>query len=249
MERVAVIADIHGNADALSAVLVEIDRFGADRIVNLGDHFSGPLAAGETADILLARPDILSIRGNHDRYLLTQDPADMGASDACAHAELSQAHLAWLAGLPKVATLGDEIALCHATPDHDETYWIHRLTTEAEMTLRDAAEIAKYAGNSAARVHLCAHTHLPAAVRLPDGRLIVNPGSVGCPAYTDDHPIPHVVQSGFPEASYAVLEREAAGWTAQFRRVPYDTQRMTARARDRARPDWAEAVATGWITT
>ena len=47
--RFAVIADIHGNADALSAVLADIDRRGIGTVVNLGDHFSGPLAAAETA--------------------------------------------------------------------------------------------------------------------------------------------------------------------------------------------------------
>lgn len=249
MDRIAVIADIHGNADALRAVLAEIAVLGADVVVNLGDHFSGPLAAAETAEILLDRPDILSIRGNHDRYVLTQDRAAMSLSDGCAHDALTQAHLAWLAGLPATAMLGDAIALCHATPDDDETYWLHRLTAQARMVGRAPEDIAALAGHGRARVHLCAHTHLPAAMRLPDGRLIVNPGSVGCPAYTDDHPIPHVVQSGFPEASFALLTRSGPDWVPGFHRAPYDSARMVALARDRGRLDWAQAVATGWIIT
>ena len=246
MERIAVLADIHGNADALRAVLSAIDPMGVERIFNLGDHFSGPLAAAETAEILLSRPDILSIRGNHDRYLLTQDPAAMGPSDACAFAELTPAHRAWLAALPKTALQG-EIALCHATPHDDETYWLHSLTASAQMTLRPQAELADLAGDSPARLHLCAHTHLPASAQLPDGRRIVNPGSVGCPAYTDDHPLPHVVQSGFPEASFATLTRSGTDWVPTFHRIPYDTRRMAALAAARGRPDWAAAVATGAI--
>lgn len=246
---IAVIADIHGNADALRAVLADIDRRGVTRIVNLGDLFSGPLAAGETARVLRARPEILSIRGNHDRYLLEQNPARMGPSDAVAYGELSPVDLDWLAGVPATAVLGDDIALCHATPGDDETYWLHALTPQAQMVARAPEDIALLAGDTGHHVHLCAHTHLPGAVRLPDGRLVVNPGSVGCPAYTDDHPRFHIVQSGFPEASYALLTRDTAGvWVPQFLRVPYDTARMVARARDRDRPDWAEAVATGWIT-
>ena len=43
--RIAAIADVHGNSAALEAVLRDVDRVGADAIVNLGDHFSGPLDA------------------------------------------------------------------------------------------------------------------------------------------------------------------------------------------------------------
>jgi predicted phosphodiesterase len=41
--RVAVISDIHGNAFALEAVLADIDQQAPDAILNLGDHFYGPL--------------------------------------------------------------------------------------------------------------------------------------------------------------------------------------------------------------
>jgi len=41
--RIAVIADIHGNLPALEAVLADIRRRKADRVINLGDCVSGPL--------------------------------------------------------------------------------------------------------------------------------------------------------------------------------------------------------------
>ena len=53
---------------------------------------------------------------------------------------------------------------------------------------------------------LCGHTHIARAVRLRDGRLIVNPGSVGSPGYRDVHPYKHVVEAGSPDARYAILE-------------------------------------------
>ena len=43
--RFAAIADIHGNADALDAVLADLAREGISDVVNLGDHLSGPLHA------------------------------------------------------------------------------------------------------------------------------------------------------------------------------------------------------------
>ncbi len=52
--RFAVIADVHSNSDALAAVLRDIANQGIGSIVNLGDHLSGPMAARETADLLLS---------------------------------------------------------------------------------------------------------------------------------------------------------------------------------------------------
>ena len=46
--RFAAIADIHGNALALDAVLVDIAALGIADAVNLGDHVSGPLEARRT---------------------------------------------------------------------------------------------------------------------------------------------------------------------------------------------------------
>lgn len=125
-QRIAAIADIHGNACALRAVLDDMAGFSPDVIVNLGDHFSGPLAAADTAEMLLDRPDILSIRGNHDRYLIDQTPTDMGPSDAVAFAELSETALTWLRALPPTLTL-DDLFCCHGTPESDSTYWLHEL--------------------------------------------------------------------------------------------------------------------------
>jgi len=53
--RIAAIGDIHGNSAALDAVLHDIDKCGVDTIVNVGDHFSGPLDVKGTADLLLSR--------------------------------------------------------------------------------------------------------------------------------------------------------------------------------------------------
>ena len=51
----AIIADIHGNREALEAVLQDIDRRGIRHIVNLGDHLTDPLDPAGTADLLIAR--------------------------------------------------------------------------------------------------------------------------------------------------------------------------------------------------
>ncbi|MCA8929406.1 MAG: metallophosphoesterase family protein, partial [Alphaproteobacteria bacterium] len=67
--RFAAIADIHGNLDALEAVLADIAVQGIGDVVNLGDHVSGPMLAAGTADRLMAL-DFTTIRGDQDRRLL-----------------------------------------------------------------------------------------------------------------------------------------------------------------------------------
>lgn len=244
--RFAAIADIHGNADALAAVLDDIRLQDIASIVNLGDHFSGPLAARETADILLGC-DMVSIRGNHDRWLVETPFEAMGPSDRSAYSQLAEEQIQWLHNLPATVALKDEIFLCHGTPSSDTTYWLETVSSDAIVSLKNRDEIAKEAEGISSSLILCGHTHIPRRVDLQHGRSLVNPGSVGCPGYDDDFPVYHVVQSGTSAACYAILEKRGEGWLTTFRQVPYDTARMVEMARNAGRPEWANALATGWV--
>jgi hypothetical protein len=82
-------------------------------------------------------------------------------------------------------------------------------------------------------------------VRSTRGQLLVNPGSVGLPAYDDIHPVPHVVEVGSPDARYAVVERVAGNWMVCLVSVPYDHWEIAELARIRQRPDWVSALTTG----
>ena len=108
-------------------------------------------------------------------------------------------------------------------------------------------KIEKAAEGITQRLILCGHTHIARAVRLPDGRLIVNPGSVGSPGYRDTHPFPHLIEAGTPDARYAILELLDDSWHVTFRHVPYDHEAMAALARRNGQPELAAALATGWI--
>ncbi|MCV9997475.1 metallophosphatase family protein [Pararhizobium sp. YC-54] len=244
--KIAVIADIHGNDLALEAVLADIAAQGIDDVINLGDHLSGPMNAARTADILMAR-NFPSIRGNHDRWLVSLKPAEMGQSDRMAHAELQPQHLDWLRALPPTLVHRQELFLCHATPQDDLSYWLEDLTADGVVHMSGRKRIEGFAEGIDFPVILCGHTHIPRAVRLSDGRLVVNPGSVGCPGYDDDEPVFHKVETGSPDASYAVLEKVKGRWNVTFRRVSYDHMAMSNLARKRGRDGWANALATGWV--
>jgi hypothetical protein len=99
----------------------------------------------------------------------------------------------------------------------------------------------------AAPLILAGHDHLQRTVRLPAGRLVVNPGSVGLPAYTDDTPHPHAMEAGTPHARYAILHSSPEGWQVEHVRLDYDWD-AAARTADRNRsPDWAHWLRTGRV--
>jgi putative phosphoesterase len=239
--RIAVVSDIHGNLPALSAVVADFTRRGVDQVVNLGDSLSGPLLPKETAQYLMAQQDWVHLAGNHERQVLHLH-ANSGASDAYAHSQLSSVELEWMASLPFVRPLNHDVLLCHGTPTSDITYLLQSADKAATP-----AEIATRLGPVSASLVLCGHTHVPRSVR-SGGTLIVNPGSVGHPAFADTHPRhPHVIETGSPDARYAIVEKRNGGWVANLISVPYAYQEMAELARLRNRPDWVCALLTGYM--
>lgn len=241
--RIALISDVHGNLAALEAVGADIRRRGVDLTVNLGDCVSGPLLPRETAQYLMAEA-WLCLAGNHERLLLADGPEPRAASDEYAHSQLSSKELDWLRSLPSSARPTPEVLLCHGTPSCDTEYF---LETVESSGLREAtsAEIAVRLGAERSSLVACGHTHIPRSVRLGRDQLIVNPGSVGLPAYDDTKPFPHVVESGSPGARYAIVENSQAEWAATLLCVPYDHESMARLARQRGRPEWEYALLTG----
>ncbi len=150
--------------------------------------------------------DAVHVLGNHDRYLIDRPPEKMGSWDRPAHAQLDAAHLDWLRTVPPTLVYRDRVFLCHATPAHDEVYWLETVLPDGTVRMSALEAIEAAAAGITQRLILCGHTHIARAVRLADGRMIVNPGSVGSPGYRDVHPFPHVMEAGSPDARYAILE-------------------------------------------
>ena len=266
--RIAAVSDIHGNLPALEAVWAEIERAAPALVVNLGDIASGPLWPRETVQWLMERVAAepgrwRTIAGNHERQVLASDVSRMGASDAYAARALGVDERAWLAALPATHWLADDVLRCHGTPASDLVYFMETVTPgfgidgQRGMRAATAVELAERAGDHPAgdargglssALLLCGHTHVPRAMAVPGGPLVVNPGSVGLQAYEDDHPDVHVVETGSPDARWALLERDRRGaWHVQLRSTPYDWQAAAARAEANGRGDWADALATGFM--
>lgn len=238
---IAIIADVHGNARALEAVLADIARLGSKTIVNLGDNANGPLEPARCVQLLRASGAV-HVRGNGDRMTGEGGPHVRGSA-AFARERLDQDALRWLHELPTFVER-DDWAAFHATPQSDEDYFLETIAGRV-TTLASPADISAKLGPLNASLVLCGHTHLQRLVRLPDGRTIVNPGSVGLPAYEDETPTPHVIESGSPHARYATARRTAGEWHVVFHAVAYDWNAAAATARAASWPGWAAQLETG----
>jgi predicted phosphodiesterase len=246
--KFAAISDIHGNLNALQAVLADIDREGVDRIINCGDTLGGPLESAKTADLLIAR-GIPMIAGNHERQLLALAPEKLNRSDACTASEINATHRAWLMSAPPTMWLhakAQDVFICHGTPFSDLHYWLETITDDFgqhdSVGVRAAtqAEIVERMGRGEhtrrASLIVCGHTHVPR---------VVNAGSVGLPGYDDIHPNKHWIETGSAHARYALMEKTPQGWNVQLRSVAYDFEPMAQLAEHRSRPDWALPLRTG----
>ena len=243
--RIALLSDVHGNLAALEAVMEDLGRRGADVVVNLGDGLSGPLLPRETAQLLMAQ-NWIHLAGNHERQLLTLSPAERGASDAYAYSQLTPTEIVWIALLRPMLALAD-VLLCHGTPRSDCEYLLETVTPQG-LRAATREEIEARLHGTGVEVVACGHSHVPRAVRTRSGQLLINPGSVGLPAYDADHPFPHVVENGSPDARYAIVEKRGGRWIPELIAVPYGHGAMAELARLRGRSDWEAALSTGYVS-
>lgn len=248
--RLAVIADIHGNVLALDAVLADIAARGITRTINLGDCVSGPLWPKETAERLIGL-GLPTVRGNHDRWVATGDPGTMYFSDRFARDSLDAAAVGWLRDLPMTLDFeieGLAIRAFHATPADDNTYLMEQ-ATGGRLVPSSAADIGRRLGATGANLVLCGHSHLPRLLTLADPAVtILNPGSVGQPAYSDPTPPePHVSEAGSPHARYGIVTIERGMLlSVEMVAVPYDWAKAATRAASLGRDEWARGLATGF---
>ncbi len=222
--RLALFADVHANREALTAVLTEIDRRGADALVCLGDVVGYGPDPEACVDIVAERCEV-TVLGNHDAAVATgQDltylPPD-GQTAARRHADwVGDERLAWLTSLPLVAT-SHGVTLAHAGPREPERW--PRLTSFQSVQ----AQFDAFATD----VCFVGHSHRPAVVSnalgvtrvRPGHRYLINVGSVGQP------------RDGDPRAAFGLFDTEAVSY--ELVRVHYDLARTQTRIAERGLPN------------
>jgi putative phosphoesterase len=214
--RVAALADVHGNAPALEAVLAEVEREEPDLVVFCGDLTWGPLPEETLALVRPLGERGRYVRGNAERSLLTlfdglpEDATDRERFLAEHHDAEARAFVAGFAGhvVVEVDGLGPTL-VCHGSPRSDE-----ELVTEATP----AERAREFLAGVAERTVVTAHTHV-SYQRVVDGTRLLNPGSVGLP------------YEGRAGAYWALLGPEV-----EHRRTEYDLDEAERRIRLGANP-------------
>lgn len=246
--KIAVISDIHGNAFALKAVLDDLNNRGIDKIVNLGDIFYGPIAPKATYD-LLQQYEIETIQGNQDRQVYEAQPDEVMNNPTMAFVvgELAGEPLKWLRSLPHELHLSEDVYLCHGGPGDDLLYLLENVESGYPIVRSDTEIIPLLKGEHASLI-LCGHTHIPRSVCLASGQLIVNPGSVGLPAYDDDLPVPHRMENYSPHATYAIIEKHQHGWWIEHCKIPYEVDLAVQKCQKLQRNNWVGFLKTGRVS-
>lgn len=178
VERVLVLADIHGNDDALRAVLADADPAGFDAIAVIGDITWGSFPQ-ETCDLLAPLSETLvAVRGNSDRAVLevlsgaTSDPTERERWMVDAHTSEVRDLLASLPQLASMEISGFGCVLfTHGSPRGDEEL----VTPETP-----ADRVRDFMDGVSEPVLGTGHTHV-SYVRSLYGWTLFNPGSVGMP--------------------------------------------------------------------
>lgn len=243
-QRIAVLSDIHGNLPALEAVVNDMKPKYIDIVINLGDHISGPLWPKETIEVLMHQ-NWINILGNHDRYLFEENPVNLGPSDKYAYNCLNDEEITWLKSLPSILVI-DSLILFHGTPANDNMYLLETVEN-GRARLANQKEIKKSLGQQNAKTMLCGHSHIQRVVKLSDSTTIINPGSVGLQAYDDVLPEYHIMETGSPQAKYAVINYDHATDSVELITVGYDYELASKQAYRNQRIDWSEALKSGYF--
>lgn len=242
--RLAIISDIHGNLEALTAVLARIDTARCDEIWCLGDIVGYGADPSACIDLVRLRCSLV-VTGNHDTAA-TRDHIPAGYNSLARQAliwtktQLSLDDIAWLRSLP-VTVLRHTCLACHGSLRQRDAY----VDSDREAQLNLKLMQAQY---PEASILLCGHTHVKAWANSENrwknfsggtsfdwpGHLpiLINPGSVGQP------------RDGTPKASWALLDLELHH--CEFKTTSYEIGQAQEKIIQSGLPIWlAERLDSG----
>jgi predicted phosphodiesterase len=226
MALYGVLGDIHGNLEALQAVLEAFDARGVERLLCVGDVVGYNADPDECAELLRAR-HALAIAGNHDliatgglgfercsnkaRYSLARTRKDLAPQTA-----------AWLRTLPATRLIEDSIALVHGGVRDVQLYMTaaDHIRANAELLRADfpSARICFFGHSHAQKIYDASGDELPLGAPLErHGVYFINAGSVDAQR-----------KRGQRLAECAIFDSGA--WSIRFLGLPYDSVGTEAKA-------------------
>jgi len=215
--RVAALADVHGNAPALEAVLADVGRAAPDLVVFCGDLTWGSLPRETLALVRALEIPARFVRGNADRAVLELSAGPMDEPHPREHWMLQQhadVDLALLSTFEPTVTVDVDglgaTCFSHGSPRSDE---------ECVTELTPGERVHEFMARRHERVVVTGHVHLQYE-REVDGIRLVGPGSVGLPYH------------GAPGTAYWAL----LGPGVDLRQTSYDVEQTVSRMRETGDP-------------
>lgn len=218
--NVAFVYDVHGNQEALQAVLEDLEGREVDLVVFGGDYaLNGPRPA-ETVEAI-RQSELPAIRGNTDEYLLADGVEQEGQGNPVVEwtrGELSEEQLEWMRQRPFAVRVaapgmreepGSHLLAVHATPTSLEDVLLVEEHPHKEWPVTDEEEAAAMVGDVRADVVVYGHIHSASAGVCGEQR-VRSIGSVGFP------------WDGDRRAAYGLARWNGDGWVLQDIRVDYD---------------------------
>lgn len=212
--RIAVLSDIHANAQALEAVMSDVVNQGCEHVFCLGDiALAGPQPK-EVIDYVMAQNTWTVIQGNTDKMIAQYGPEVMEFLEAqypvMANAladdvsVIDDAHRAFLAGLPPILSFeveGCTVLLTHGSP---------RANNEDILPGMPLEIVEEIIQGTTEKLILCGHTHVPCGYQTNTNQTVVNVGSIGRPMTQE------------PKACYAIIDFANGSFEVRHRFVTYD---------------------------
>lgn len=197
-----ILYDIHGNLDALDAVLADADDAGIDRWLLGGDYGAVSPYPLETLARLRELPKATWIRGNGERWLLEppKDRPEVADTYERFRGQIPDEEVRWLYSLPLQAEL-DGVVYVHGSPLADDDSFAAEAQEGEERLLAGVHD----------RTIVFGHSHLQFRRPGPSDTDLVNPGSVGMPL------------DGDRRAAWAAWDGDFT-----FRRTEYDVEAAAA---------------------
>ena len=184
--KLGIITDIHNNLTALKAVVEKLNQMKCDKMICCGDIIGiGPYPE-EAVQYMMQIPNLIAVRGNHEKYLLEGMPSEypneenMGFEEMkhhkWEHSLLSAESIAFLKSLPyktDITCEGFSISIMHTCMDRDGHYINYKPNPSAD-------DLNKMFSNVKSDIILFGHDHCRNICK--GDKFYVNVGSLGCPA-------------------------------------------------------------------
>ena len=160
MPKYAVLSDIHGNLEALEAVLQVCSAMGVEKFIVLGDIVGYNADPAKCIEIIRNLNPAAVVRGNHDDYAISSNMENSGFNiNAQIAIQWTRDHLSeedreWLSKLPYKAVIPEcNATAVHATLDSPEGWGY----------IFDVQHAAAHFTYQIKPVCFCGHSHVPVA--------------------------------------------------------------------------------------